>query len=67
MPSQFRALSVAREGAKCRQYNLSYLQVLDEDLVTESYDAAFATEDRATETFRQKATRGALLGVEWKE
>ena len=44
-----------------------YLQLLDEDAVTASYDAAFATEDRATEAFRRKATRSALLGVEWKE
>jgi hypothetical protein len=46
---------------------LRYLESISEDGVTASYDEAFATEDRATEAFRRKATRAALLGVEWKE
>ena len=44
-----------------------FLESMNDERVTASYDEAFAAEDRATETFRRKATRAALLGVEWKE
>ncbi len=43
------------------------LAALSDEQVTASYDEAFASEDRAAEGFRRKATRAALLGVEWKE
>lgn len=67
-----------RVERKARQLGLSrseffaraaerFLESLSKDRVTASYDEAFATEDRAAETFRRKATRAALLGVEWKE
>ncbi len=44
-----------------------FLESMNHESVTASYNEAFASEDRATETFRRKATRAALLGVEWKE
>ena len=67
-----------RVQRKARQLGLSrseffaraaerFLESLSEEQVTASYDEAFSTEDRSTETFRRKATRAALLGVEWKE
>lgn len=67
-----------RVQRKARQLGLSrsqffaraaerFLDSMSEEQVTASYDEAFATEDRATEAFRRKATRAALLGVEWKE
>jgi hypothetical protein len=44
------------------------LATLAEEGVTRSYDEAFADDDdRATESFRRRATRAALLAVEWKE
>lgn len=67
-----------RVERKARQLGLSrseffvraavrFLESISEERVTASYDEGFATEDRAAETFRRKATRAALLGVEWKE
>ncbi|MBX3189428.1 MAG: hypothetical protein KF819_20560 [Labilithrix sp.] len=34
--------------------------------VTRSYDEAFADEDPPADAFRRRATRAALLAVEWK-
>ncbi len=44
-----------------------FLATLAEEGVTRSYDEAFADEDRATDSFRRRATRDALLSVEWED
>lgn len=45
-----------------------FLATLAEEGVTRSYDEAFADkDDRSTEDFRRRATRAALLAVEWDE
>lgn len=44
-----------------------FLATLAEEGVTRSYDEAFADDDGSTESFRRRATRAALLAVEWKE
>jgi predicted DNA-binding protein len=44
-----------------------YLESLAEDQVTKSYDEAFSEEEKASDGFRRKATRAALLAVEWEE
>lgn len=61
-----RQLGVSRSEFFVRAA-LRYLEAMSDSDVTASYDVAFATEDRATEAFRRKATRAALLAVEWKE
>lgn len=61
-----RQLGVSRSEFFVRAA-LSYLESLSDSDVTASNDVASATEDRATETFRRKATRAALVAVEWEE
>ncbi len=44
-----------------------YLEALQDERITASYDEAFADDDPKRDRFRQKATRAALLSVEWQE
>ena len=44
-----------------------YLETLQVESVTASYDQAFADDDQKVDRFRQKASRAALLAVEWRE
>lgn len=46
---------------------LRYLETLAAERVTASYDEAFADADPREDGFRRKATRAALLAVEWQE
>lgn len=44
-----------------------YLESLQDEAVTASYDEAFAEDDQKVDRFRRRASRAALLAVEWQE
>lgn len=43
-----------------------FLVALSDENVTRSYDEAFADEDRKADAFRRRATKAALLSIEWE-
>ena len=62
---QARRLGLSRSEFFARAAE-RFLQALQEDAVTASYDEAFGLPEGADAEFRRKAARGALLAVEWE-
>jgi hypothetical protein len=69
----FRAVEAEAKRLKLSRSELfvraavRFLADLNDERVKASYDEAFPTETREQATFRRRAARAALLGVEWEE